>query len=409
MTAFANRLPVYARIALVLTLPLLGLVGLTLSTALERQAIADQLDRLDATVGIVQRAESIDTDLSDPLAKATASLREETSQTVWVAPLIGTAIVLATLLSAVGVLRSITDPLKRARDDIQAFQNDSAHRLDVAGTDEFAALCAAINQRLDTTQALIDKLEDKARLLEMTGSETEESDQELIERTKARSDTLLWATSNIEETIAIAEQSAENARQSKSMTENIAEEAQNASSVGSRAQDAMNQIYEANEQVTGVIAAIDNIAFQTNLLALNASVEAAHAGEQGRGFAVVAQEVRQLANRSSEEAGQIRQLIQNNVERIDEGKALVASTNETLGGISSRVQEMSNLMDQMGSSAVEQSSEIEDVTRTMSNLEEASAQDAALVEKVVNNNRSLSDQGRTILSIIDQHKAKSSF
>lgn len=478
MTKFLNRMPMGAKFALILALPLAGLTWLTVSGALERQATVEQLDRLHHTIEVAHQAEKwvrqvqsaerpttssisqreaadaaaeaflnqhaslddtvvsaatfmqlaklsrtwiatgeldigvdrlrdINTELSSDLAKATASMRDEMRQTPWIRPFIATVTVLAAVLIAILVLRSIIYPLKKALDGIETSRNDPTQRLAIPGTDELSALYAAFNRACDRTEALLGKLESGAHSLRVTSGETEESNQELIERAKKQSDSLLWATSNIEETIAIAEQSAENARQAKRMTENVAEEARNASSLGSRAQDAMNQIYEANEEVTTVVTAIDNIAFQTNLLALNASVEAARAGEQGKGFAVVAQEVRQLANRSSEEAGQIRRLIHNNVERIDEGKVLVKSTNETLSDISQRVQQMAGLMDQMGSSAIEQSSEIEDVNRTMTELEEAGQQNVALVEKVATSSRSLSEQGAEIAAMIDERKTAS--
>ena len=477
MTELLNRAPMSARFAMVLTLPLLGLIWLAVGGALERQATARELDRLHATVELAQHArdwvhevqkeeattagsdqraaaddaaeaflsqrasqadsvsssdalarladlsrEWIDTgqvgigidrlrgleeELNDNLRESTGSLRDETGETLWSHLTIAVVIAIAAVLIAVFIVRSVTYSLKRALDDTEAVDSDSTRRLAVPGNDELSVLYAAFNRALDKTDALLAELKNSARSLEVAGGEIDEGNQKLIEQTKRESESLLWATSNIEETIAIVEQSAENAKQARQMTENVAQETQDASSLGSRAQDAMRQIYEANEQVTTVVTAIDNIAFQTNLLALNASVEAARAGEQGRGFAVVAQEVRQLANRSSEEAGQIRRLIENNVQRIDEGKVLVTSTNETLSGISERVQRMAELMDQMGSSAIEQSSEIEDINRTMARLEEAGQENMAMVEKVATDSRSLDQQAAEMAAKIDRFQTGS--
>ncbi len=157
---------------------------------------------------------------------------------------------------------------------------------------------------------------------------------------------------------ATVRQNADNAHQAQRMTGGVANQAQEATEVAMQARQAMQHIHQANEQVTTIVTAIDNIAFQTNLLALNASVEAARAGEHGRGFAVVADEVRKLASRSAEEASQIRHLVNNNVARINEGEALVATTSDTLEKIAARVQQVATLVDEIATASMNSQREL---------------------------------------------------
>jgi methyl-accepting chemotaxis protein len=164
----------------------------------------------------------------------------------------------------------------------------------------------------------------------------------------------------------------------------------------------MQHILQANEQVTSIVAAIDNIAFQTNLLALNASVEAARAGEHGRGFAVVADEVRKLASRSAEEADQIRRLIDNNVARISEGESLVSTTSTTLAHIAERVQHVAALVDEIATASHEQSAGVEQISHAMAQLEDVTQQNASLVEHVATASRSLDEQADEMSTLVSR-------
>jgi methyl-accepting chemotaxis protein len=213
----------------------------------------------------------------------------------------------------------------------------------------------------------------------------------------------------MEQITATVRQSADNAKQAQQMTDDVAHQAKEASLVASQAQQAMQLILQANEQVTSIVGTIDNISFQTNLLALNASVEAARAGEHGRGFAVVADEVRKLASRSTEEANQIRQLIDNNVAKIAEGETLVNSTNETLGHIAQRVEQMAHLMDEMVSATHEQSAGIEQINRAMAQLEDVTQQNASLVEEVAAASRSLDEQADDMTRQMSRYQVSDSY
>ena len=206
----------------------------------------------------------------------------------------------------------------------------------------------------------------------------------------------------MEQLTATVRNNAENTRQVETMTNEMASDAEGANDIASRATEAMELIHEANKEVTTIVEAIDSIAFQTNLLALNASVEAARAGEHGRGFAVVAQEVRILAGRSADEAEQIKELISNNVARINQGASLVAQTTDTLKAIGQKVTNIASLVRDIAAATNEQSAGIEQINQAVAQLDEVTQQNAALVEQVAAASRSLDDQANDMAKQVGQ-------
>jgi methyl-accepting chemotaxis protein len=143
----------------------------------------------------------------------------------------------------------------------------------------------------------------------------------------------------------------------------------------------MGSIDESSKRITDIIGVIDGIAFQTNILALNAAVEAARAGEQGRGFAVVAQEVRSLAQRSAGAAKEIKELIEDSTRRVEQGATLAHQTGATVGGIVSGIERVTTIMGDIVASSREQASGISQVTGTVSQMDQATQQNASLVEE----------------------------
>jgi methyl-accepting chemotaxis protein len=164
----------------------------------------------------------------------------------------------------------------------------------------------------------------------------------------------------------------------------------------------MEAINVASRRIADIIGVIDEIAFQTNLLALNAAVEAARAGEQGRGFAVVASEVRNLAGRSATAAKEIKVLIQDSVGKVDEGSKLVGRSGETLIGIVSAVKKLSGIVAEIAAASREQSVGIEQVNKAVTQMDEATQQNAALVEQAAAASRAIADQTQRLNSTIER-------
>jgi methyl-accepting chemotaxis protein len=162
----------------------------------------------------------------------------------------------------------------------------------------------------------------------------------------------------------------------------------------------MDQINQSSKKINDIIGVIDGIAFQTNILALNAAVEAARAGEQGRGFAVVASEVRGLAQRSAGAAKEIKMLIGASVERVDAGSRLVADAGSTMDEIVTSVQRVTDIMGEISSATSEQSQGIGQVNVAVSQLDQMTQQNAALVEVSAAAAEGLKDQATRLADVV---------
>lgn len=357
----------------------------------------------------IGRLKALEDHVANSVVTQTAVLRQAAQQALWLYVMIALVASLLAIVAAVLIVRAITTPLSQALSSIATRGNDLTQRLDVPGSDELSKLYHAFNESSAVTEALVADISRNAQSVAVASNQIAKGNQDLAQRTEEQSASLVQTASSMEQITATVRQSAENAQQAQQMTGDVAQQAKEATQVASQAQQAMRLILQANEQVTSIVGTIDNISFQTNLLALNASVEAARAGEHGRGFAVVADEVRKLASRSAAEASQIRHLIENNVAKIAEGETLVNSTNETLGRIAQRVEQMAGLMDEMASATHEQSSGIEEINRAMAQLEDVTQQNASLVEEVAAASRSLDEQAEEMTSKMSRYQVRDTY
>jgi methyl-accepting chemotaxis protein len=166
----------------------------------------------------------------------------------------------------------------------------------------------------------------------------------------------------------------------------------------------MEDINEASDKIVNIISVIDSIAFQTNILALNAAVEAARAGEQGRGFAVVAVEVRNLAQRASAAAGEIKSLIGASVEKIEDGTKLVAQAGLTMEEIVNSIRGVTAIMSEISAASVEQTSGIEQVNQAITQMDDVTQQNAALVEQAAASAESLEQQTQHLSAAVANFK-----
>ncbi|MFY8131243.1 MAG: methyl-accepting chemotaxis protein, partial [Burkholderiaceae bacterium] len=174
--------------------------------------------------------------------------------------------------------------------------------------------------------------------------------------------------------------------------------------VVSQAVTRMEIITDSSKKIGDIIGVIDGIAFQTNILALNAAVEAARAGEQGRGFAVVASEVRNLAQRSAAAAKEIKDLIHQSIQNVDNGAALVKETGETMNDIVSSVARVTDIMQEIATASREQDNEIEQLRLAMGQIDQTTQQNAALVEQTAAASMSLREQANALVASVDKFK-----
>jgi methyl-accepting chemotaxis protein-1 (serine sensor receptor) len=215
---------------------------------------------------------------------------------------------------------------------------------------------------------------------------------DLSSRTEEQASALQETASSMDELTGTVKQNADNARQASSLAANASEIANKGSRVVSQVVGTMGEINQSSAKIADIITIIEGIAFQTNILALNAAVEAARAGEEGRGFAVVAGEVRSLAQRSSAAAKEIKGLIDTSVERVQSGTSLVDEAGRTMTEIIGAVQRVTDIMGEIAAASEEQSSGIEQVARAVTQMDEVTQQNAALVEEAAAAAQSLEDQ-----------------
>ncbi|WP_295750566.1 methyl-accepting chemotaxis protein [Undibacterium sp.] len=227
---------------------------------------------------------------------------------------------------------------------------------------------------------------------------------DLSNRTEQQAGALEETSSTMEELTSTVRQNADNARQANQLAISASEVALQGGAVVGQVVQTMNSINESSKKIVDIISVIDGIAFQTNILALNAAVEAARAGEQGRGFAVVASEVRNLAQRSSAAAKEIKLLIDNSAEKVDEGGKLVVLAGSTMEKVVASVKRVTDIVGEISSASQEQSAGIEQVNHAIVEMDNMTQQNAALVEQASAAAQALHDQAGGLTEVVSVFK-----
>ncbi len=234
-----------------------------------------------------------------------------------------------------------------------------------------------------------------------SSSEIADGNNDLSARTESQASTLEQTAASMEELSSTVKQNADNARQANQLAMNSSEIAVKGGAVVDEVVETMKGINESSRKISDIISVIDGIAFQTNILALNAAVEAARAGEQGRGFAVVASEVRSLAGRSAEAAKEIKLLINNSVERVEHGTALVDRAGTTMAEVVSSIRRVTEIMSEISSASSEQSTGVSQVGDAVQQLDQDTQHNAALVEQMAAAAMSLRMQAKTLVEVME--------
>jgi len=286
---------------------------------------------------------------------------------------------------------------------------DLSSRIDVSPGDQISVV-AAIAYTRDRLLATISNIKSAVLSIRHATDEIAAGNADLSSRTEEQAASLEQTASAMEQLTATVKQNADNAQQASQLAVNASEKADHGGAIVSKMVGTMQTITDSSKKVAEITSVIDGIAFQTNILALNAAVEAARAGEHGRGFAVVASEVRTLAQRSSSAAREIRGLIDTSVKQIQSGSALAHDTGETMSAIVTAIKRVTDIMQEIASASKEQSVGIEEVNRAVSQMDDVTQQNAALVEQAAAAAASLKDQALDLekaVAVFRMHEGES--
>jgi methyl-accepting chemotaxis protein len=266
--------------------------------------------------------------------------------------------------------------------------------------DEFSPLLASLAEMQDALTRVVRQVRQGAESVATASAEIAQGNQDLSARSESQASALEETAASMEELGSTVKQNADNAQQANQLAQSAASVAEQGGEVVAQVVDTMRGISESSRKIGDIINVIDGIAFQTNILALNAAVEAARAGEQGRGFAVVAGEVRTLAQRSAEAAKEIKNLIVESVERVDQGSGLVDQAGATMNDVVASIRRVTDLMGEISAASVEQSSGVAQVGEAVTQMDETTQQNAALVEEIAAAATGLSSQAQDLVQAV---------
>jgi methyl-accepting chemotaxis protein len=268
----------------------------------------------------------------------------------------------------------------------------------------FGEVIAAMNGTVENLKGLVGGIKDSSDTIGAAAKEIAAGNNDLSYRTEEQAASLEQTAASMEQLTSTVQHNSENAKHANRLAIGAMDIAGKGAVVVEQVVATMEDINEASRKIVDIIAVIDSIAFQTNILALNAAVEAARAGEQGRGFAVVAVEVRNLAQRAASASGEIKSLIGDSVEKVEDGTKLVAQAGTTMNEIVNSIRTVTVLMSEISAASDEQTSGIEQVGQAISQMDDVTQQNAALVEQAAAAAESLEEQTHQLSGTVANFK-----
>ena len=338
---------------------------------------------------VVKFADSQSGQLQDEGKKAVADATTAINVTlIFSALAIIAAIILGLLLT-----RSIVRPLREA---VSIAENVAAGDLrtdiQINSGDETGQLMQALKNMNDNLLKIVTEVRAGTDLIANASGEISAGNMDLSARTEQQASSLEETASAMEQMTSTVKQNADNARQANQLAAQASKVALQSGEAVKQVVSTMEMINSSSKKIVDIISVIDGIAFQTNILALNAAVEAARAGEQGRGFAVVAAEVRSLAQRSASAAKEIAQLIGDSVAKVDEGGKQVARAGTTMEEVLSSVKSVSEIIGEISIASSEQSTGIDEINMAITQMDQVTQQNAALVNESAAAAQSMQEQ-----------------
>jgi methyl-accepting chemotaxis protein len=351
-----------------------GYVGsLEAMVAYQKRAVASQSEAIDAYV--------------------------DTSRTLQLAL---SAVAVATGLAfAFLIMRAITGPLQQALGVArQVARGDLSGHIEADARNETGQLMAALKEMRDSLRGIVGEVRRGTDTIASASQQISSGNLELSSRTEEQASSLEETAASMEELTSTVRQNADNAQQANALARAASSSAARGGDTVGEVVRTMADISSASQKIGEIVGVIDGIAFQTNILALNAAVEAARAGEQGRGFAVVASEVRALAQRSATAAKEIKTLIGDSAGKVEEGSRLVAQAGATMEEIVAGIAGVSTIMAEIAAASGEQSLGIEQVNQAVTQMDQVTQENAALVEEAAAASDALREQAQALSQLV---------
>ena len=302
---------------------------------------------------------------------------------------------------AVAFIRSITGPVADAVVVATAVADgDLSITVPVRGSNELGQLMQALSDMRERLATVVMQVRSGSEGVASASAEIASGNNDLSARTEQQASALEETASSMEELGSTVKQNADSSRQANQLAMNASSVAVKGGEVVGQVVETMKGINESSRKISDIIQVIDGIAFQTNILALNAAVEAARAGEQGRGFAVVASEVRSLAGRSADAAKEIKSLINASVERVEHGTELVDRAGVTMTEVVNSIKRVTDIMGEISAASNEQAMGVAQVGESVTQMDQATQQNAALVEEMAAAASSLKSQAHELVQVV---------
>ena len=314
---------------------------------------------------------------------------------------LGAVALLIGITAAWLMARSVTVPLDHAVEAARGVASgDLSRTIVIDSTDEIGQLQQALREMNQSLKNTVREVRTGADTIATASAEIASGNLDLSSRTEEQASSLEETASAVEQLASTVHQTADNARQASTLAQSASSVAVDGGAVVQQVIDTMGAIHASSSRIVDIISVIDGIAFQTNILALNAAVEAARAGEQGRGFAVVATEVRNLAQRSAAAAREIKSLIDDSVDKVGAGTRLVEQAGKTMGQVVDSVQRVSDIVNEISSATQEQSTGIAEVNHAITQMDQVTQQNAALVEEAAAAASAMQEQSTRLAEVV---------